>query len=508
MFVPLLTLVAAVAAALGHANRFFQEPLLILLFPLALAWLGTSAKTPWQAWRRGFWAATLGYGACLYWIVVPINHFGHVPLILAAPCPVLLAMYLAIYPGMFCMLLRRAGAALPGPLLGVLAGCLWAAVELAHEQLFTGFPWLPMASALVARPWAAQAAALVGGTGLAAVLVMATVWLATPLLRRSQRPAPATQFAGLALLALWVVHGHHALEAALPDGQAVSVGIVQGNVDQSLKWDKAFRDETIRRYMSLSEGLYQGTDPQLLVWPETAMPFYLQDFGDASREVRDFVGRSGRLLLTGAPAYSVSEDRRTINSYNRAYLLGPGGGDLGHYDKEHLVPFGEYVPFGKYLPLQKMVEGIGDFLPGQDQPPLRAGPLSLGVLICYESIFPDLAQAQVSGGANLLVNISNDAWFLQTSAPLQHMRQAALRAVEQGRWLVRSTNTGISAFIDPRGRVLQSTPSFVETAAMATVQTLDATTVYHRYYTFIRVSLLLVGALLLVAGLLGPRPER
>ena len=165
-------------------------------------------------------------------------------------------------------------------------------------------------------------------------------------------------------------------------------------------------------------------------------------------------------LLFGAPGF-----RRTLggeDAFNRAYLVSADGADRGWYDKEHLVPFGEYVPPFLDLPfLRPLLQGVGEFLPGESTKPLTLAsaspdrePLVLGVLICYESIFPELARKQVAEGATLLVNISNDAWFGFSAAPMQHLSLAVLRAVEQRRWLARSTNTGISAFVDPYGSIV------------------------------------------------------
>ena len=189
-------------------------------------------------------------------------------------------------------------------------------------------------------------------------------------------------------------------------------------------------------------------------------------------------------LLFGAPAYLRSLGGHVL--FNRAYLLAPSG-QTAAYDKEHLVPFGEYVPLGNLLTfIGKLVEGLGDFRPGQDGKPLLQGNLALGTLICYEAIFPELAQRRVAAGANVLVNISNDAWFGDSAAPRQHLDLALLRAVEQGRTLIRGTNTGISAVIDPRGRIMAQGGLFTALALPCPETPLvSETTWYHRHYLFI-----------------------
>jgi apolipoprotein N-acyltransferase len=183
------------------------------------------------------------------------------------------------------------------------------------------------------------------------------------------------------------------------------------------------------------------------------MPFFFQDQPGYAAQIRGFVNRYGVPLLLGAPAHDGGPpDARRV--FNRAFLLGSEGQDLGAYDKEHLVPFGEYLPpWLEHPALSFLFQGVGNFAPGVSELPLRIKDLALGVFICYETIFPEIAQARVGAGAGLLLNISNDAWFGLTSAPEQHLQLSVLRAVEQGRWLVRATNTGFSAFVDPAGRI-------------------------------------------------------
>ena len=233
------------------------------------------------------------------------------------------------------------------------------------------------------------------------------------------------------------------------------------------KLEPAMQRLTVRRYLSLSAeslSVPESERPELLIWPETAMPFDYQTAPELSAAIRAFARDRRVALLFGAPGFRNRGDG-VVDAFNRAYLIAPNGVGEGWYDKEHLVPFGEYVPPFLDLPfLRPLLQGVGEFLPGESTGPLvlpatpqlspDRGPLVLGVLICYESIFPELARKQVAQGATLLVNISNDAWFGRSSAPEQHLSLGILRAVEQRRWIARSTNTGISAFVDPTGAVV------------------------------------------------------
>jgi apolipoprotein N-acyltransferase len=483
-----VALTAAAGAVLGHANPLLTVPLAVLLLPAGLIWLAMSAPSPGAALRRGYVTALLAFVGCLYWVVVPVRYYGPAPWIIALPCPLLLAGYLALYPAIFCRIVRAYGPSLPLVLTALLAGTAWASLELAIEILFTGFPWLPLAAALVPEPWAVQATGVFGSAMLGGFLVFCAALLTLP--ARTTRAGRMAKAAGLVLLLVWAGHGHFALqgassESAQPSQTALAktarIGLVQGNIDQSLKWDLDFQAETVTRYLRQSQSLLDQRQHDALIWPETALPFFFQDWSLGGDLVRTFAKRTGTPLLTGAPAYT----RDTLGDatlFNRAYLLDATGAEAGFYDKAHLVPFGEYVPFGSILPIDKLVAGIGDFAPGQDPSPLKTGNLAMGMLICYEAIFPELAQERVAHGANLLVNISNDAWFGDTSAPWQHLHLAALRAVEQGRWLVRATNTGISAVIDAKGRIRQVTTLNAEAALTAEVGLNTEPTVYHRFF--------------------------
>jgi apolipoprotein N-acyltransferase len=231
------------------------------------------------------------------------------------------------------------------------------------------------------------------------------------------------------------------------------IAVVQGNVDQSLKWETSYQLETINKYMRLSfSAVKEG--PDLIVWPETATPFYFLHKYEKklSKIVKNGIKKAGSWFLIGSPA-SVVEDG-IVKHMNSAYLLDPEGNKKGRYDKVHLVPYGEYVPLKKLFPfIDKLVVGIGDFSSGIKGSTLSWNNVKLGVQICFEIIFPDLARAAVKNGADILINITNDAWFGRTSAPYQHLSMTVFRAVENRKALVRCANSGISCFVGPAGRI-------------------------------------------------------
>lgn len=463
--------VAATAACLGGFSLLPVDlPPAIVLLPLALALVGRDAPSAMAAWRDGVLATLPGFTLALGWVVVPVHVHGGLPLLLALPCPVLLAAAVAVYAGLFAVAVFWARQRAASPLLPLALGAVWSSLELARGVLFTGFPWLVLAQALVPWPWALGLARWVGAYGLSGVLAAAAAILALwPGRRRLWAALP---------LALVLAPITAPLPA--PSGQ-LTAALVQGNVDQGQKWDPALQETILDSYLRLSRTALAAA-PDLVVWPETATPFHPQDPGPLSERLRREAGRWGVPLLFGAPAYAPPTVERPVYVlHNRAYLLD----DLGlgpWYDKEHLVPFGEYVPLGQWLPfLTKLVPGDYEFAPSPATAPLPLGTTRLGVLICYEAIFPELAWARVRQGAGILVNLSNDAWFGDTAAPRQHLALAVLRAVEAQRAVFRATNTGITAAIGPDGRIIAQAPSFTATVLTARLPVLTSTSFYHQH---------------------------
>ncbi len=460
----LCILLGAAGLWLGFPNPVAHLPLLALAYPLALLLLGLGATGRWSAFRLGWLTGIAGSSACLYWLALPVHEYGQLPWVLAVPCGVAIGAYVGLYGGLFCLVARLTRDRLAPFRRGLFLGCAWLLLEMLRGVFLTGFPWLTLSAAFVPWPVAIQGVAVVGAypSSLAQTLACAL---------------------GASLVAFGLVgYGAYILSRGLPkDGEAFRVALVQGNIEQDQKWEPAFQRATVERYLSLSKDAVAAGHPDLVVWPETAMPFYFQEHKEFGPAIRAFAAANRTPVLVGTPGYVNAPVKRGFLLYNRAMLVDAAGGDAGHYDKEHLVPFGEYAPPGLDMPfLETLMQGVGDFTPGVSVAPLRLGNLALGILICYETIFPELAQQRVADGASVLVNISNDAWFGTTSAPEQHLQLSALRAVEQGRYVLRGTNTGISAIIDPHGRIAERGGLFRAEVigGMATART--ETTVFHR----------------------------
>jgi apolipoprotein N-acyltransferase len=268
--------------------------------------------------------------------------------------------------------------------------------------------------------------------------------------------------------------------AARPPAGTLRVAVVQGNVEQDHKWDPAYQDDTIGRYRTLTAAAL-AAHPALVVWPETATPFFFQEPGPQRAGVLEMAENGGVYLLLGSPAYHQSRSGE-IQELNRAYLVSPKGRELATYDKMQLVPFGEYVPFRSLLFfVDQVVHAIGTVVPGDTPTVFETPGARFGVLICYEGIFPALTRRFAAGGADFLVNITNDAWYGNTSAPYQHLAQATMRAVENRMPLVRAANTGISAVIDADGRPRWQGPLYEQTWHVEEVAWPGVRTFYTRF---------------------------
>ena len=457
----------------------------IALVPLLVALSGVGPK---RAFRLGFLAGLSHFLTLTYWLVHTMGTYGGLPVFVSLPLLGLLAAYLALYPAACAAGLARWA---PSPVAtAALLPPLWVAMEYLRATLLTGFPWELLGYTQYARPTLIQIADLTGPYGVSALVAAGNgasfLLLAWAIGRRGPVPAVSGRAAalavgvGLGLLAATIGYGRIRLQWTddrIADAPTLRTAVVQGNIDQKIKWDPAFRDATVEKYLRLTRAAPDG--PELVVWPETATPFYFGHDYEMTRIVKDGVRRTGAWLLTGSPAFERAGE--TLRFHNSAYLLAPTGKRKGRYDKVHLVPYGEYVPLKRFFPfIGKIVEHVGDFKPGTRGDTLKADRGRIGVLICYEIIFPELARAAAKKGAVLLTNLTNDAWYGRTSAPYQHFSMAVFRAAETKRALARAANTGISGFIDPAGRVGATTPLFVSAVRTAELPLLTARTVYTR----------------------------
>ncbi len=426
----------------------------------------------------------------IYWTAHTMHTYGHLPTVQAVGVLVLFAICLSGYQALF-------GATLswlrPGPLLlTVLAPAAWVVLEILRARLFSGFPWALLGYTQYDHPWIIQMADLFGVYGISGLVMLANTLGALALLHWAERTwqdgvitrnlvvrGGICLAVALLCVNIYGVMRMAAVNRAVEQAPKAKVVVVQGNIDQAQKWDARFQMLTTVKYRRMSlEAAKPGVD--LVIWPETAAPFYFEDDSLLSKMVIQGIQDAHAHFIIGSPSHEEDEKGRIY--HNSAYLVNPKGKTIGKYDKVHLVPFGEYVPFKRWLPfIDKMVAEVGDFKPGRMGDTLSWPRGKVGMLICYEIIFPGLSRAMVQNGARLLVNITNDAWFGRTSAAYQHLSMAVLRTVENRRYLARAANTGISGFIDPNGHIVQATSLYTDTAVTEEVALLDLHTAYTRW---------------------------
>lgn len=425
-------------------------------------------ETTWRsAALLGLVAGLTHYPLLLYWIVIVLEEYGNVPLWGAVPAMLLLALYMSLYLAAFSVLMHR----LRGMSLIWTAPVAWVAMDYLRSWLFTGLPWSDLGYSQFQTPLLIQISDLAGHYGVTFLIVMvnALVFQAFAGRRKSAGKHDFAFRAAIILVILSLSYNVVRLKnvtGKLSANRTFGVGVVQGNITQGQKWLPHLQRETFQKYMDLSASIIPGNNPALIVWPETAIPFYLAE-SNIKNEISRLAATSPQLtFLTGAPYREKESPGSPTRYFNSAFFINGEGLQPEHYSKQHLVMFGEYVPLKNLLPfLAPLVETIADFTPGNFHKPVTCQNVGVGVLICFESIFPPLARHQVASGAGLLVNLTNDAWYGRSTAPWQHLSMAVFRAVENRRSLARAANTGISGFIDPLGRMQQLSPLFEDFAA-------------------------------------------
>jgi apolipoprotein N-acyltransferase len=495
---------ALLAFIAGALSAFAFAPIgLWPLMPLAIAglceliWRSKSLRQSLAAgWAFGFGEFVAG----LNWIPTSFTYQANMPAWLGWVALVLLSLYLAVYPAIAAGLAHRFGRHHRFLLMLTLAGA-WPITEWLRGTTFTGFPWNPLGVVTADTPllhWAQ----FVGTYGLSLLVVFigGAIWLTA----RGHKPARNALIGFIVLFALM-----YALPGAGGCCTGKSIRVVQPNIGQEDKWRPGFEEEAARRLavLSMKPG---GERPRLLLWPEAAVTDPLEDeltvdrpYAELERRRAASLVAPGEYLLTGGIAVFSKDGRSVSRAANSVFILGPGGRQVGRYDKAHLVPYGEYLPMRPILSaigLSRLAPGDIDFASG---PGPRTIPLpgwgKVGFQLCYEIIFSGEVVDRGNRPA-FIFNPSNDAWFGRWGPP-QHLAQARLRAAEEGVPVIRSTPTGISAVIDAHGRIVKSLPWHSAGVIDATLPPATAPTLFARVGNII--PLLLSFALLLCAIVLG-----
>ncbi len=442
----------------------------------------------WQGFLLGYLCGILwSLGTC-YWIYDTMHRYGGLPVPMALLALILFSMYIGLYHGLFGLLVAmvaspRASLSLSLRRGLVAAPFLWVAVELARTRV-TGFPWELLGYAQTGNFALTRIATITGVYGLSFEIVLVNSAFAAAFLVAKERRRVLVVAACLAAIVLqagqWV--NGPATEA---DQTAV---LVQPNIPilEGSGWTMNYFQTTLQDLERVSlhpPGGKEGARYNLLVWPESPAPFYTND-PKFRGPVSEVAKQSGSWVIAGAIGINsaMQSGGESSQIFNSAGLVSPQGEWMARYDKVHLVPFGEYLPFPKLFAFAGgLTKEVGEFQHGTSRAPLDAGGERLGTFICYESIFPDEVRRFALDGAQVLVNISNDGWYGDSGAWKQHLQQTRMRAIENGRWLLSATNTGLTAVIDPSGKVVAEVPRRQRTALIARYGLLSGTTIYTRH---------------------------
>jgi apolipoprotein N-acyltransferase len=448
------------------------------------------AATPGQAFLLAYVSGILWYAGTCYWIYDTMHQYGGLSAPLALLALFLFCLYLGLYHGLFGLLLSLSvGPGRDNRLALATAPFLWVAVELARNGI-TGFPWNLLGTAQVDNISLSRITTWTGVYGVSFEIMLVNVAIASAfLVPRKKRNA---------LLIASLVAAAVLQAGSLVDAPALSTDhsalLVQENLAVDANWTRDTFERTLGELTDLSvkaaatsssspaHGLTQDK-MDLIVWPESPAPFFTSDplfrdpLSQMARETHSWV-------VTGAIGSTPASQSGTTHSqmFNSAALISPTGEWITRYDKVHLVPFGEYLPFPRLFAFAGgLTKEVGEFKAGTSRAPFNAGGTRLGVFICYESVFPGEVRQFADQGAQVLVNISNDGWYGDSGAYAQHLNQTRMRAIENDRWLLSATNTGVTASIDPYGRIVARLPRKERDALVAPYALTSVTTFYTRH---------------------------
>lgn len=501
----------------NYAPAALSGLLLILSFPTfdlyPLAWiafvpflLSLWDKKPADAFVTGMVMGVFYFAGTLYWISHSINHYGGLPLSLSLLVVLILCLYLSLYPGLFAVFFstKIKSTRLPAMLL---APVFWVTFEFIRSYALTGFPWSSIGYSQYRFLYGIQFADITGIYGVSFLVLAVNGAIADIFIARKRREdmplfSNSPMIVGYFVLALLLIsifaYGYWRLQEKRP-GQTVRVSVAQGNVEQDRKWEPSYQDEVLTTYKELSMKA-AASSPSLVVWPETALPFYFGYNQDRTADLVSFERQLNTYLLFGTVMVKRPPGQgETALLSNSAVLLTDTGNISYVYDKIHLVPFGEYVPLRRvFFFVDKLVAGIGDYEPGDKLIKANTPFGSFATFVCYEIIFPGLVRKFYSHDGDFIVNITNDAWFGRTAGPYQHFSMAVFRAIENRKPVIRAANTGVSGYIDSNGRIQASTPLFERLVKTFDVVTDKSRSFYSRYGDIFSYICIIVSILVLI----------
>jgi apolipoprotein N-acyltransferase len=483
----------------------------VALVPLFVAIANAS---PRRTFVLAFMMGLAWFGGSLYWIFNALHVYGKLSISLSIVVTILLIVILAAYMALAPFLARFVTLRWKAEMI-VFMPVAWVALELARTNFpMGGFPWANLAMSQWALLVPLQIVDLVGVYGLMFAMVWVNWYIAELILKFRGSEVrwllPKLVVTSMIIVGMlgYGVYRLQTLNRSLEVGGMVNTAILQGNIRQSEKWDEQLATRNLNVHRKMTKRVFEaGAD--LIVWPEASFPFLVaSDVKSANPRVMGLP----KDLLGDLPAvlFGAVVDEAGNTGYNSALMFNAKGILLGRYDKVHLVPFGEYIPYKKVLFfVKKLTQPEGEFLPGAEMKVLEFPKGKIGLLLCFEDAFPELSRKFVLKGVDLLVNITNDAWYDISSAPYQHAALSVFRAVENRRYLIRSANTGVSALIAPSGEILMQSPIFERSILAGAVWPVKNITPYARYgdwFAYACVAYSVIGAIM--ALIMGIRMRR
>lgn len=437
-----------------------------------------------EAFYKG-WLFGIGlFAVGISWVYVAIHDFGAAHWSLAIFFTSLFILILSVFYGFFSWAVFKLRVKLKtrdSNMLLFYLPVLWVFFEWLRSWVLTGFPWLLSGYPFIETPLAGYAP-VIGIYGLSLLVILLSTLLIIRLKVIMSLTGMSIVFIGGALLGQ--------IQWSEPSGKPLSVALIQGNVNQSVKWDRWQLEKTKQLYISLSQNQWQDND--LIVWPENAIPVFYHTLEKTFYHNLELQAKKTNTeLVTGLPIF----DDDTEQYYNALTNL---GGQQGHYYKSHLVPFGEYVPLAAIIRglVQFFNMPMSGFSAGDhDQPPILIKGFKAAVTLCYEDVFPQDMMSQIPQ-SQLMINLSNNGWYGDSFAPHQHLEMARMRALESSRELIRSTTSGISALIDSNGKVMVRGPQFKQAAINGKIQPRTGTTPYVYWLNYPIILLFVIAAVI------------
>ena len=461
-----------------------------------IAWIGLipllysiNNSSSVKSFKMGWIFGMAHFTSLVYWVVYAMYYYGGLPVLISIPLLLLLSAYLSIYIGLFCAMINRL---CKKPTNFFLIPIFWTVFEYIRSLSKLSFPWEFLGYTQYKNLKLIQISDILGVYGLSALIVFINISLFLLILyffnikwnnyKITVRHLSAYNGSAIVILSVILIYGHvqiKEIDSIIESSKKINAACIQGNISQEDKWDSHFMIHTTKKYINLSKQIIKQK-PDLLVWPETALPFYYEQGGFLKEYIKKNVKEFNSCLLTGC--LNIEQKDNTRLYYNSSILIKPDDKNIEKYHKTQLVPYGEFVPFKNIFPfINKLTQAAGDFSPGIEGNTLSCHDYFLGVQICFEIIFPNLSRKMVNNGADILINITNDAWYGTSSAPYQHFSMVVLRAVENKRSLARSANTGISGLIDPVGRILKKSDLFKEQIICHELPVIKIKTIYTSY---------------------------